>query len=98
MIANPMTRKLAGWRINPLTISRVKEAAKRENISANDFVERVLDEATKHIETKEEREERLLHNKSFLDRFAGAWKGSESSEEIMDSIKSANSSKEIITL
>ena len=98
MPTSTITRKPAGWRINPLTIQRVKEAAKREHISANDYVERVLSEATKHIETEEERKERLQENDLFLDRFAGKWSGTESSGEIMKVIRSGSASKEIIEL
>lgn len=98
MIATTTARKLAGWRINPVTIKRVKEAAKREKISANDFVERILEQATMHIETEEEKKERLLENNRFLKQFAGKWSGPESSSEIMETIKSSNKSKGIISL
>ena len=46
--------------------------------------------------SEEMNKERLLSNKLFLDRFAGTWKGPESSEEILDAIKSTNTSKDII--
>ena len=61
-------RKHAGWRVTPITILKVREAARRKNISANDFVEQVLTEATKDIET-----ERLDSNDAFLELFAGKW-------------------------
>ena len=98
MPTSTTTRKPAGWRINPTTINRVREAAKREHISANDYVERVLTEATKHIETEEERKERLHENNCFLDRFAGTWSGTESTDEIMKAIKSGSTPKEVIEL
>lgn len=66
-------RKQAGWRVTPITILKVREAARRKNISANDFVEQVLTEATKDIETEEEKKERLDSNDAFLELFAGKW-------------------------
>jgi ATP-dependent Lon protease len=47
-------RKQAGWRVTPITILKVREAARRKNISANVFVEQVLTKETKDIETEEE--------------------------------------------
>ena len=61
------------WRVTPITILKVREAARRKNISANDFVEQVLTEATKDIETEEEKKERLDSNDAFLELFAGKW-------------------------
>lgn len=90
-------RKPTGYRINPVIIDKVRLAAKMNNVSANDFVESILTKATAHIETDMEKEKRLKANREFLNRFAGKWKGNESSEEILDAIK-ASSSKEIISL
>lgn len=87
----------SGWRVLPVLIERVKEAAKRENISTNDFVEKTLLLATKDIETEKEKEMRLKRNKEFLSIFAGKWSGKETAEEIMTSIKE-NDSKDIYTL
>ena len=91
----------SGWRVLPVLIERVKEAAKRENISTNDFVEKTLLLATKDIETETEKEKekemRLKRNKEFLSIFAGKWSGQETAEEIMTSIKE-NDSKDIYTL
>lgn len=97
MIANDNTRKQAGWRVLPVLIERVKEAARRENISTNDFVEKTLLQATKDIETEKEKEMRLKRNEEFLSTFAGKWSGKETAEEIMTSIKD-NDSKDIYTL
>lgn len=66
-------RKQAGLRVTPITILKVREVARRKNISANDFVEQVLTEATKDIETEEEKKERLDSNDAFLELFAGKW-------------------------
>ncbi len=98
MIAFPTKRELTGWRVIPLAIRRVKEAAKRENISANDFVERIILEATKDIETDEEKEERLKSNEDFLTQFAGTWSGQENEQTIMDNIKELRKNKTIFEL
>lgn len=98
MIANSPKRELAGWRVIPIAISRVKEAAKRENISANDYVEKIILEATEGIETPEEKEERLKGNAAFLDSFAGTWSGNETTDEIMEHIKNNLAAKNIIEL
>lgn len=97
MIADRTTRKQAGWRVLPVLIERVKEAARRENISTNDFVEKTLLQATKDIETEMEKKMRLKRNEDFLSAFAGKWSGKETAEEITDSIKK-NDSKDIYTL
>ncbi len=78
MIATETTRKQTGWRVNPILIERVKEAAKRKSISANDYVESILFDATKDIESEKERNERIAKNEAFLNRFAGKWSGDES--------------------
>ena len=98
MITTNNIRKQTGWRINPVIIGRVKEAAKRKKISTNDFVEEILEEATKGIETEEERIRRLETNDRFLERFAGRWKGNETPEQILTSIKSEENFKEPVTI
>lgn len=97
MIADYSTRKQAGWRVLPLLIERVKEAARREHISANDFVEKTLLQATKDIETEVEKEMRLKRNDEFLSSFAGKWSGDETPEDILGSIKK-NDTKDIYAL
>lgn len=77
MLTTNDKRKQAGWRVTPITILRVREAARRKKISANDFVESVLAEATKDIETEEEKKERLESNNAFLKSFAGKWPDAE---------------------
>ena len=77
MLTTNDKRKQAGWRVTPITILRVREAARRKKISANDFVESVLAEATKDIETEEEKKERLESNNAFLESFAGKWPDAE---------------------
>lgn len=67
--------------MTPITILKVREAARRKRISANDFVEEVLTEATKDIETEEEKRERLESNDAFLEMFAGKWPDAETKEK-----------------
>lgn len=98
MIATETTRKQTGWRVNPILIERVKEAAKRKSISANDYVESILFDATKDIESEKERNERIAKNEAFLNRFAGKWSGDESPNEILEEDIPEISQKEIILL
>lgn len=87
-----------GWRVSRKAASRVKAAAKLENISANEYVDRLILNSTQGIETDEEREIRLAGNKDFLDNFAGKWAGKESAEDILESIKSSRTTKKALEL
>ena len=89
---------LPGWRVSRKAVARAKAAARFEHISTNEYIDRLILRSTQDIETDEERETRLAANKDFLSSFSGKWKGSESPEEILDSIKSSQSSKPVPTI
>ena len=57
MITSSANRVQTGFRLEPIVLARVKEAARQQNISANEFVNRTLKEATQSIESEQEREE-----------------------------------------
>lgn len=97
MITNKDKKVQTAFRLDGLVIARVKEAARRRNISANQFVNETLKEATKDIETAEERKESIRKTRAFLDSVWGTWVGDESAEEILKAAKS-HSSKEILDL
>ena len=97
MITNKEKKVQTAFRLDGFVLARVKEAARRKNISANQFVNETLKEATKDIETAEEREESIRKTRAFLDSVWGTWGGDESSEEILEAAQS-HSSKEIMDL
>lgn len=98
MLSVRTTRKQTGWRIDPVIINRVKEVARKRKISANDYVESVLSEATKDVESEEERLARAASNNAFLTAFAGKWNGDESAGQILASGKSDVESKDVVVL
>lgn len=97
MVTTETARKQTGWRVNPIIINRVKEAARRKKISTNEFVEIVLSDATKDIETDEERLSRLCYNDEFLNRYAGKWTGNDN-PKIHDDIKNSENTKAVYEL
>jgi len=81
------TKIQTAFRFEPQLLERVKEAAKREGISVNEYVGNILADATKDIITDKEMEERKRETEEFLDAVAGKWVGNETTEEIMKKIK-----------
>ena len=75
------------FRFEPLLLERVKEAARRDNLSVNEYVSGILAEATKDIITDKEMEERRRETDEFLEKVSGKWVGNETTEEIMKKIK-----------
>lgn len=78
-----------GFRLDAITLARVKTAAKEKKVSINEYVNDVLREATRDIESEEEKEAGRKRTEEFLDQFCGAWVGDETTEEIMAVIKSS---------
>jgi len=89
MITQRANRVQTGFRLESYVLARIKEAAKQKHISANEYVNEILKEATQDIETEEEREASRRRTEEFLDQFCGAWVGDETTEEIMAAIKSS---------
>ena len=81
-----------------MTLARVKTAAKLKKVSVNTYVNDLLKEATRDIESDEEKEANRKRTEEFLDEFCGAWKGDESAEEILAVCKSHNSVWEVPVL
>ena len=54
MITSSANRVQTGFRLEPIVLARVKEAARQQNISANEFVNRTLKEATQSIESEQD--------------------------------------------
>ena len=86
------------FRFDPILIGRLKEAARMANISVNEYVTIVLTDATKDIESEMEKEERKKKTEDFLAKFAGAWSGDETSEQIMASIREGKKVRKIVKL
>ena len=86
------------FRLDARLLDRVKKAAKQLNISVNEYVCSQLREATKDIRTDKEMEEERKKTLAFLEACGGSWEGTETTEEIMQSIKEGNVEKEIINL
>jgi len=89
MLAHKVNRVQTGFRLDETTLARVKTAAKLNNVSVNEYVNMALKEATRDIESEEEKEASRRMTKEFLDQFCGAWVGDETPEEIMAAIKSS---------
>lgn len=89
MLAQKVNRVQTGFRLDKITLARVKTAAKLNNVSVNEYVNMVLKEATRDIESEEEKEASRRMTEEFLDQFCGAWVGDETPEEIMAVIKSS---------
>ena len=98
MIASSANKVQTGFRLDPIVLARVKEAARQQNISANEFVNRTLKEATQSIESEQEREECRKHTEAFLDTAFGSWVGDESEEEILKAGKSMKAVREVLPL
>ena len=89
MSAQKTNRVQTGFRLDEVTLARVKTAAKLSNVSVNEYVNVVLKDATRDIESEEEKEASRRKTEEFLDQFCGAWVGDETPEEIMAAIKSS---------
>ncbi len=89
MLAQKTNRVQTGFRLDEVTLARVKTAAKLSNVSVNEYVNVVLKDATRDIESEEEKEASRRKTEEFLDQFCGAWVGDETPEEIMAAIKSS---------
>lgn len=98
MITQIHSRVQTGFRLDPMTLARVKTAAKLKNVSVNTYVNDVLKEATRDIESEEEKEASRKRTEEFLDQFCGAWKGDESADEILAAAKSIKGIREIPVL
>ena len=98
MITSSANKVQTGFRLDPIVLARVKEAARQQNISANEFVNRTLKEATQSIESEQEREECRKHTEAFLDAAFGSWVGDESEEEILKAGKSMKTVREVLPL
>ncbi len=95
MITQGSNRVQTGFRLDAITLARVKSAAKLKKVSVNTYVNDVLKEATRDIESEEEKEASRKRTEEFLDQFCGAWSGDETPEEILAACKSHNSVWEV---
>lgn len=98
MITNKANRVQTGFRLDSVVLGRVKEAAKLKQISINEYVNKVLKEATIDIESEEEKEASRKMTKDFLDQFCGAWVGEETTDEILQAGKSIKGVREVYAL
>lgn len=89
MLAQKVNRVQTGFRLDEITLARVKTAAKLNNVSVNEYVNMALKDATRDIESEEEKEASRRMTEEFLDQFCGAWVGDETPEKIMAAIKSS---------
>ena len=98
MLSGRTSRVQTGFRLDAITLSRVKSAAKLKQLSVNEYVNQVLKEVTKDIESEEEKEESRRRTEEFLDKFCGAWAGDETAEEILAAAKSIKGIREVPVL
>ena len=87
-----------GFRLDAITLARVKTAAKEKKVSVNEYVNDVLKEATRDIESEEEKEAGRKRTEEFVDKFFGCWVGDETTEEILAAAKSIKGIREIPVL
>ena len=87
MAAEKSPKIQTAFRFEPQLLERVKEAAKQEGVSVNEYVSNVLAEATKDILTPQEMEERRRETEEFLAAVAGKWVDEGATEEIMKRIR-----------
>lgn len=98
MITEKAKRVQTGFRLEERVLARVKEAARRRHISANEFVNETLKNATQDIESAEEREESRRKTEAFLSIVYGSWAGEETPQEILSSIKNSEGPRDIVEL
>ena len=98
MLTPSANRVQTGFRLDAIVWSRVKAAAKLRNVSANEYVNEVLREATCDIESEEEKEASRKMTEEFLDQFFGAWVGNETAEDILTACKSNGEVREVVDL
>ncbi len=89
MLTHRNNRVQTGFRLDAITLARVKTAAKTRKVSVNEYVNEVLKEATRDIESEEEKEAGRKRTEEFLNEFCGAWVGDETVEEILAAAKSS---------
>ena len=80
-----------------IMLTGIKEARKLAGFRL-DYVCATLALATKDIETQEEMENHKRETQAFLDRFGGAWIGSESDEDLKSVIQSNKSTSSPVEL
>lgn len=90
-------KKLAAYRISPLTIERLRAKAKSDNVSVNALVERVLTDFVKDVRSEAELEEERKATSRFIGEFAGIWSGQEY-EKIEEEIYSTRTIKAHVEL
>ena len=69
MLAQKTNRVQTGFRLDEVTLARVKTAAKLSNVSVNEYVNVVVKDATRDIESEEEKEASRRKTEEFLDQF-----------------------------
>jgi len=79
-------------------VEKLNNLAIDKNVSLNEYVLDLLQEATKDSETSKEREIRLKKTNDFLSEFSGSWVGDESIEDIIKEISSGRVERPIIEL
>ena len=97
MIASRDNKKLTSYRINPLTIERLKTKAKIDNVSVNTLVDSILSEYTKDVRTPEEVEEERKRTSEFLGACVGIWAGAEY-DTVEDAVNECRTFREITEL
>ena len=98
MITSRANRVQTGFRLDSIVLARVKEAAKLNHLSVNEFVNQTLMEATKDIESEEEKEASRQKTEAFIKKFCGSWVGDETEEEILQAGKSIKGIREVYSL
>lgn len=66
-------KKLAAYRLNPITISRLKMLAKSKKVSVNTLVDDVLTDYTKDVKSEDEILAERKATEEFISEFAGIW-------------------------
>lgn len=92
------TTKQTAFRLPPLLLDKLKEAARQESLSVNEYVRRTLEEATQDVETAAERAERIRRTEAFLSTFYGKWASAPGEADLMDTISGGRTTNTPIDL
>ena len=86
------------FRFDPILIGRLKEAARRADVSLNEYVTIILTKATEDVESEMEMEDNKRKTEEFLSKITMAWVGDETKEQILESIRKGRKPRKTVEL
>ena len=86
------------FRFDPILIGRLKEVARRADVSLNEYVTIILTKATEDVESEMEMEDNKRKTEEFLSKITMAWVGDETKEQILESIRKGRKPRKTVEL